>query len=235
MGARAVSWKDFTLISGGKLGWLTRLGVILLVVAIVIYIFSTTANAPLSRELAGGCLILISLLMMAIFLASDAARVFAEEIRWKTLSSLVTLPVSIPELAYHKVAGVLAGTLPLLVVTVAGMCLVPEAIGKFMDELSSSTKGLGTLFITVAQFVLFLHLTAYLSLVIKRGALALAFAIQYLGGSFLMTLLALAALNGGGPGAGDGLEFFVALICLALTVILHAAIGRRLARAAAEE
>jgi hypothetical protein len=87
--------------------------------------------------------------------------------------------------------------------------------------------------VAVLQFILFLHLTAFLSLVIKRGALPLAIAIQYLGGSFFMTFLAIfLSVGRSGPGA----TFFVTgMICMVMTVVLHRAIGLRLARAAAEE
>ena len=122
--------------------------------------------------------------MTAVCLALEAAHVFREEIRWKTLSSLVTLPVSVPELAYRKVAGTLAGTLPLLAGFVLGMLLVPEDVGEFLTKCSESRSLLECSCVAILQFILFLHLTAFLSLIIKRGALPLAIAIQYLGGSF---------------------------------------------------
>ena len=72
-----------------------------------------------------------------------------------------------------------------------------------------------------------------MSLIIKRGALSLAIAIQYLGGSFFMTFLGIIfSTGGGGPGA---IYLFTGMICVVLTVVLHCAIGLRLARAAAEE
>jgi len=87
--------------------------------------------------------------------------------------------------------------------------------------------------LVILQFILFLHLTAFLSLVIKRGALPLAIAIQFFGSSFLMTFLGLMFFGGSdGPGA---VLFITGIICLAVTFVLHRAIGQRLARAAAEE
>jgi ABC-type transport system involved in multi-copper enzyme maturation permease subunit len=234
IGSRVISWKDFTFISGGKFGWLVKFGVVALLVAFCNILYLNTGNRKeLTREFEGDTLIWISLLMTAIFLALDAARVFQEEIRWKTLSSLVTLPVSVPELAYRKVAGALAGTLPLLAATVLGMMLAPEDVGSFFDGVSKQPEEFGFLIVVILQFILFLHLTAFFSLVIKRGALALAIGVQYFGGSFLMSFLGILLFSSGG--GSDGILIFTAVICLVMTFVLHRAIGLRLARAAAEE
>ena len=192
VGTRAISWKDFTFISGGKFGLLVKFGVLAFLVALCNFIaleFGTGTN--ITREFEGTVLIWVSLVITAVCLALEAAHVFREEIRWKTLSSLVTLPVSVPELAYRKVAGTLAGTLPLLAGFVLGVVLVPEDVGKFLDDILKEPIAFGMFTVAVLQFILFLHLTAFLSLIIKRGALPLAIAIQYLGGSFFMTFLAI--------------------------------------------
>jgi len=72
-----------------------------------------------------------------------------------------------------------------------------------------------------------------LSLMLKRGALPLAIAIQYIGGSFFMTFLAMGlALGHAEP---EAIYIIIGMICAALTAALHRAIGLRLIRAAAEE
>jgi hypothetical protein len=240
VGLRAVSWKDFTFISGGRIGLLLKFGVVAFLVALCNFITLEFGNGfgtgtVIMREFEGGVLIWVSLVITAVCLALEAAHVFREEIRWKTLSSLVMLPVSVPELAYRKVAGTLAGTLPLLAGFVLGVLLVPKKdIGDFLNEMSNEPIEFGVFAVVILQFILFLHLTAYLSLIIKRGALPLAIAIQYLGGSFFMTFLTIIFSTGGrsGPGA---ICSFTGLICVVSTVVLHRAIGLRLARAAAEE
>jgi ABC-type transport system involved in multi-copper enzyme maturation permease subunit len=234
VGTRAISWKDFTFIGGGRSGLLAKFGVLALLVVLCNFLLLESGSVTnLTQAFEAGVLIWVSLLMTAVCLAFEAARVFQEEVRWKTLSSLVTLPVSVPELAYRKVAGVLAGTLPLLAATGLGMLLAPKDTGDFFSGLLREPEEFGMLTVFVLQFILFLHLTAFLSLVIKRGALPLAIAIQFFGGSFLMSLLAVMFISsGGGPGV---VAIVTALICLALTFVLHHAIGLRLARAAAEE
>jgi hypothetical protein len=235
VGTRAISWKDFTFISGGRFGLLLKFGVAALMVALCnVIALETGSGNVITREFEGTVLIWVSLITTAVFLALEAARVFQEEIRWKTLSSLVMLPVSVPELAYRKVAGTLAGTLPLLAGFVLGVVLVPDDVGKFLNDMFSEPIGVGVFIVIILQFILFLHLTAFLSLIIKRGALPLAIAIQYLGGSFFMTFLTILFSAGGSSGPG-AICFFTGLICVAMTVVLHRAIGLRLARAAAEE
>ena len=235
VGLRAVSWKDFTFVSGGRLGLLLKFGVVAFLVALCNFITLELGTATdITREFEGGVLIWVSLVITAVCLALEAAHVFREEIRWKTLSSLVMLPVSVPELAYRKVAGTLAGTLPLLAGFVLGVLLVPKDVGDFLNEMSKEPIEFGVFAVAILQFILFLHLTAYLSLIIKRGALPLAIAIQYLGGSFFMAFLTIIFSTGGSSGP-DAICVFTGLICVVMTIVLHRAIGLRLARAAAEE
>jgi hypothetical protein len=235
VGLRAVSWKDFTFISGGRPGLVVKFGVVALLVGLINVIALESGNGnELTREFEGTVLLWVSLLTTAVFLALEAAHVFREEIRWKTLSSLAMLPVSVPELAYRKVAGTLAGTLPLLAGFVLGVLLVPKDVGDFLNDMFTEPTAFGMFIVAILQFILFLHLTAYLSLIIKRGALPLAIAIQYLGGSFFMAFLTI-IFSLGGSGAPGAICLFAGMICVVMTVVLHCAIGLRLARAAAEE
>jgi hypothetical protein len=236
VGARAITWKDFTFISGGKMGLFVKSGV---VASVVVFFNAMTlkfgTGTSITRELEGTVIMWVSLITTAVSLSLEAARVFRDEIRWKTLSTLATLPVSVAELAYRKVAGTLAGTLPLLAWFVLGMLLAPEVVGKFLNEMFREPISFGVFIVAILQFILFLHLTAFLSLILKRGALPLAIAIQYLGGSFFTTFMGLLFSIGGGRGGGDAVILFLIMICVVMILILHFAIGRRLARAAAEE
>jgi hypothetical protein len=235
VGIRAISWKDFTFMSGGRLGLLLKFGVVAFLMALFnVFTLELGNQNEITRKFEGDALIWISLLSTAIFLALEAGRVFREEIRWKTLSSLATLPVSMSELAYRKVAGVLAGTLPLLAGFALGVVLVPDDVADFINDLFKEPDAFGVFTLVIVQFILFLHLTAYLSLILKRGALPLAIAIQYLGGTFLTTFMSLVVSLGGG-GSGGAIVFFLIVICAVATAVLHRAIGFRLARAAAEE
>jgi ABC-type transport system involved in multi-copper enzyme maturation permease subunit len=195
-------------------------------------LIAAESGGGMDRESEGYALIWISLIVTAIWLALEASRIFKDEVRWKTLSSLVMLPISMRELAYRKVLGALAGTLPLLACFVLGFLLLPNGVNGFIRDVSENPEILWALALTVIQFVLFLHLTAFLSLVLKRGALPLAIAIHYVGGMIFIGFMSVFFIAIGSPGARS---FMTAFICVVLTVILHWAVGFRLARAAAEE
>jgi ABC-type transport system involved in multi-copper enzyme maturation permease subunit len=229
VGAGAITWKDFTFIGGGKVGVLLKFMVIGFLVGLANFI-SYQTNSPITREFEGGVLIWSSIIATAIWLALEASRIFKDEVRWKTLSSLVTLPISIRELAYRKVAGALAGTLPLLGGAVLGAFLVPDDVFSFLNNLFKYGN-FGGYLVAIAQYVLFLHLVAFLSLVLKRGALPLAIAIQFMGLFFFTVFISmffmLARFNGG--------SYFIAFGCLVVSAGLHRGIGYRLVRAAAEE
>jgi hypothetical protein len=229
IGAKAITWKDFTFLGGGKFGLVLKFLVVAVLVA-VCNIFVLESGSKVTSEFEGGTLIWVSLVSTMVWLALEASRIFKDEVRWKTLSSLMTLPISVPELAYRKVAGALIGTLPLLAFFVLGAILVPEKWGDFFDAVFREST-FGVLVVAILQYILFLHLTAFLSLVIKRGALPLAIAIQYLGGSFFLGFVSF-FIFAGGVGVAS---FVIGFICLVLIVILHRAIGYRLVRAAAEE
>lgn len=230
-GTWALTWKDFIFISGGKFGLLARFGVVALALALVnLLALESGSRGVLTREFEGACLIWISILVTAVCLAVDAGRIFREEVRWKTLSALVLLPISIPQLAYRKVAGALAGTLPLLAGALFGAMMVPDDVGRFIRDVLSESDIFGVLLVAILQYLLFLHLVAFLSLVVKRGALPLAIGIQYLGGSFLVSFVAMTV-----RGSGVGVLFLIGFGCAVGTIVLHRAIGLRLMSAAAQE
>jgi hypothetical protein len=229
IGPAAITWKDFTFIGGGKFGVLMKFMVVGFLVALCNFI-SYQSGSHITQEFEGGVLIWSSIIATIIWLALEASRIFKEEVRWKTLSSLVTLPISVRELAYRKALGALAGTLPLLGGAVLGAILVPDDIFDFLNNLFKYGN-FGGYLVAIAQFILFLHLVAFLSLVLKRGALPLAIAIQFMGLFFFTVFInmffMLARVNGG--------SYFIAFGCLVVAAVLHRGIGYRLAQAAAQE
>ncbi len=228
----AVAWREFRFVGGGVRG-----------LALKFLIFGAAAacfakgfwlrQAGSPKEVLGGFLVISSLAVTAISLALDASRVFKSEVRWKTLSSLVLLPFSVREIAYRKVFASVPGVTPYLLYCLAGLTLIPKEFSQFLDGMASHPEGLMFLAISVSQYILFLHLTAYLSLVMKRGALPLAVAIQYVGGVFLVMPISLIFMRS--PGGQDVEMLFILAGTLVVTGVLHGAIGARLARAAAEE
>jgi ABC-type transport system involved in multi-copper enzyme maturation permease subunit len=231
-GSQAIMWKDFTFITGGKFGLLLKFLVVGLLVG-VCNILQLESNSKITWEFEGGALIWVSLISTAVWMAVEASRVFKDEVRWKTLSSLMTLPVSVPELAYQKVIGALIGTLPLLAGFFLGLLLVPNKVGDFLNELNRDPEGFGVLAVVFLQYVFFLHLTAFLSLLIKRGALPLAVAIHVVGIIIFATFSVI--IFAGFSGSSGGPIFLICFVSVVLTIPLHFGIGYRLERAAAQE
>jgi hypothetical protein len=137
------------------------------------------------------------------------------------------------EIAYRKVLASVGGATPYLVYCFVGLLLAPKEFSQFLDGVMGHPEGLVLFAIVIGQYILFLHLTAYLSLVIKRGALPLAAAIQYVGGIVLMVPISMIFMVG--PGGQDWEMLCMLAGILTATGVLHKAIGVRLARAAAEE
>ncbi len=232
VGFSAITWKDFTFITGGRKGLLIKFAVLAVMVALC-NVIALESNSNITIELEGDVLIWASLVLAAVWLLVEASRVFKDEVRWKTLSALLTLPISVRELAYRKALGALIGTLPLLAGTAVGAILVPDKVSTFFRDILSEPRAIVGVMVFILQYVLLLHLTAFLSLVVKRGALPLAIVIEYGGGLFFMMFTGLFfAMASAGPYA---ISIVMSFICVALTIPLHFGIWYRLELAGAQE
>ena len=165
-------WKDFQFIGGGYSLFVGKLLVyILLLVAIVGSSMYSGNWLGIRYEDSGriyfGCMVFAVVLEASLF----ASRIFQEEIRLQTMSSLLMLPRSIPYMGYSKAIGCLMGLAPALLCLALSACLVPE------NRLANSMKILiePGFWSGMMVFLIFLHLIALLSLFVKWGALPLAF------------------------------------------------------------
>ena len=166
------AWKDFQFIGGGtSLFVLKLLAYSLLFVSIVtISLYPGNWLGANFSEVAGiyfGCM-LVALILEACIMAS---RIFHDEIRMQTMSSLLMLPQSIPYMGYSKAIGCLIGLFP------AGICLIFAALMlpnfRFNDLVNLLAEP--AFWAAIMGVLVFLHLVALLSLFIKWGALPAAF------------------------------------------------------------
>ena len=240
VGARVLTWKDSGLLGGGLPGVLLRILLLGAVYTVIAFAPRLFGHQPITRDYVGGSMLVVSIVLLCVFLAVDAARIFLEEVQWKTLSSLMILPISVRELVFRKVLGRLIGISPLAGFFVLGAIICPKGVGEPIAAIFSHVGVfLGVLF-GIAQFVLFLHLVAFLSLIVKRWALPLAFTIQYIGGTMCLMPFSLAFAFMGMRGRNGGDFMWLGLflgICLTFgfSLLLQVGIGTRLRRAAAEE
>ncbi len=221
----ALAWKDFYFLVGGK-GWM---GVKLLLYAIPPVLAGWIPrrwNATMSVNDFGFFLVWMSVVIASLELSFIAASVFRHERQWKTLSSLALLPMSMRQIAYQKILGCLPALIPAGCFLALGcFCVTLETTDFPLRKMSSAT--FTALVYVSAQFLLFLHGVAALSLYLRRGALPAAMAIQFVGNMFVGILM-LARHE-------EAMMFFLTIGCVVCAVVLHFHIGRRLEALAEED
>jgi ABC-type transport system involved in multi-copper enzyme maturation permease subunit len=179
----ALIWKDFHFITGGKpLLLLKSLAYGLLAVFACVAAFTNGGSNPFITIALWT--IWPTVLMLLIESTLMASRVFREEVQSNALSSLMLLPTRPSRIAYAKVAGCLVALLPGLVVLGFGMaCMVIAIIIEadsqttFAASLSLFFAGIGIL-ASLAFGLFFVHLVAYLSLVVKWGSIPMSIGIS---------------------------------------------------------
>ncbi len=224
----AIAWKDFYFTSGGMPAVLVRFVSYAILIGVIFCISFEFWNPYRSYrfdcEDLGQIMMVAMLILLVIELLFLSSRVFGSEMRWRTLSSIMMLPFSPHGLAYRKLLGCLLVTIPALLYFVVGALLAPDSFFEAVSDLFSEPGS----WYTVIMVLFVLHLTAYLSLVVKRGALALALAITYFGSIILLFPVSLLGLLG----SRFPWEIIWLLVMLGLTVLLHWKIGRRLSKVA---
>ncbi|MFH0910530.1 MAG: hypothetical protein V1918_03330 [Planctomycetota bacterium] len=207
----AIAWKDFYFIGGG--GWTMLLqGAIFFVMAVVTVLSILIGRIPISDVLLHALAVpLVGTSSAILGLGSMllASRLFHEEMRWKTFPALYALPLTLWQIAGQKIAGaclVLSPSLLMLIVGLVRLGLQADPADLVAEPL------LGFFFLcSMLGFLLFLLTIVYLSLLLQRGALALALLLFMFLGPF-----------------GILIAFASAPLCVAL---IHL-IGRRLRRLA---
>lgn len=174
----AIMWKDFHFTGGGRLAvWgLTALYVGAAIAAggaTVYFGANGIGMGPISWETVAGTLMFITGIIGILQVSFLAARIFADEVQQQTLSALVMLPQPLGRVLWGKVCG---SSIPLLsavgLFMIGGMIVLVRNFNGLSFELFASLEGV---FVYLVRFVGFLHLTAWLSLYIKWGALPLGF------------------------------------------------------------
>lgn len=163
--AMPLVWKEFYFSAGGSWFFVFKLaGVCALTLGLLT--FSEFVPGTLDGEAIAILLFQVITLTSVGELCVTASRLFHDELRRQTLSSLMVLPRSLGYLAYSKVLGAVlgAGSTLIFLVPVALFVTIPS-----LDQLlNSELLGLGF------TLVIFLHLIVLISLFVKWGALPLA-------------------------------------------------------------
>lgn len=240
--SQAIVWKDFYFVAGGKSKILAKaIGFTLALIsfAIVMQVMHRLTGSRLTVaemvEYTGLTGLWTVFVVSALELAVYASRMFRTEVQWRTLSSLATLPHDMAHIMWAKVVACLPVFLPNVAFLVLTLLMVPQQVGDFMSGVFDEPTAIVFIFFGVAQFILFLCLTAFLSLVVKWGALPLAFILHFMVQNVAMTMLfSLPMVLMGGAFEPAIVMFFLALITLGLAVVFARLTVVRLDRAAGE-
>jgi ABC-type transport system involved in multi-copper enzyme maturation permease subunit len=223
----ALAWKDFHFLVGGVPGLLIRGGLIPLVAG---GMFAVDRFLSAGMNLTTPDALRIGILLAAgLELVSLASRLFNSEYRGHTLCTLALLPRSTVALCYGKLLGGLLVLVPyalwFLALGAQHQVTLNQLASIYLLEPSAAIGG--------CLLLVLIHLTAWLSLHLKWGALPLATIILMVLTSCLWPVVAMSAYS---ISEGVQLEhlytalYFTLLICAALQI----AIGLRFQAAAAE-
>ncbi len=217
-------WKDFYFLGSGVLGILYRL----LLMGLIVGGIGVLNLWQWDREDFGYTCFWVALLFMLLELALQAGRVFATEVRWKTLPDLVMLPDSLARVAYAKVAGVVvSAVIPSAVFMIFALFVTPHLIRNVLNALDEEG-----LWATTSLAICFLHATAYVSLWVRYGAVGLTLLIFIAAYMIFGGFMALLFMGMGGPDHFETIVIFITICLLALSAVIHPLIGKRLIQVA---
>ncbi len=188
-------WKDFHFMVGGRKGFVLRclFGAILYFAVYAFLAYYTNSRRGYSYydddrffwEQLGGSILAIGMGCMGLELLLITSRIFGDERRRLTLSSLVSLPWSTWRIIWQKVVGCLPAFIPWILLSACSLFGNWEEIKKELRYVGrdmtwetvrqwtwESVYGeLGIALYVCAQAILLLQVIAWYSLRIRRGAL----------------------------------------------------------------
>ncbi len=236
----ALGWKDFRQVGGGHKSVLLKFVLYGVLFGIILYL-NTMYSTDYFDEFETSCIILANIIFWALLpleLCFLAAKLFRPELNDHTWSTLLTLPKTLPEIAYSKIAGSMLGLIP----TVSVLCLASiPFIGELLADLSREPEAILFIAYGLATVLAALHLVTFFSISVTWAAWPIAI-ILGVGVTFFTNLLAwiLMALGamgiGGNSGQGVLYAWMILLIIghLLIVALTHYGIGLRLIAKGAE-
>ena len=236
-GRLALAWKDFHFLAGGRKGLLLKSCLYLSGILALIggglwldkYSYSTYYFSYSWKELMSTALLLL-VIGFVVECTAYASRIFREERKQKMLPLLIMLPHSTLHLAYEKIWGFSIALIPVCIGIAFIVLIAPDSLYDFFESGFSSL-----LLFFLIQFVVFLHVLTYFSILVRWGALAFAIGTMVLIEScatpFLQIIFLLFHTVIGETGIILPVFYFSLLSCFALQVL----IANRLHQIASEE
>ena len=166
---RAIAWKEFHYLTGGRVMWGLR-AILFLLVFVVVYTYSKSSSG-VDWTMACPALTYCFLVILGIEIIVYASRILFDESRWGTFPLLLILPMSSRQLVTQKVMGTLLALIPGFVWLGVAAWNYP---GPITDVLSDQV------YIHFAvNFLLLVHFTVLLSVFVKWAALPCAVCLVF--------------------------------------------------------
>ena len=220
----ALAWKDFHFLAGGWRFLISKSLVYPFAAIAVLAFASTTGSIPwrqICDQMGAGVLMTIGGTGLLLETSGLASRLFNAEIQQGTLGELMLLPKSIAEISYAKALGMALTLVPAAATFVAGCLMDFEVSGLFFGGMFT-VSGL----LTMAWYLLFLHLGVWFSIHFRIGGMLLSFVCCYL----MLPLAEITRLLLFSGKWETGVQGFLLIIAAMATVGLHVQIGRSVLR-----
>lgn len=244
----AIVGKDFRAQAGGWplqcLRMLIYASFFLLFAVAVDYLFGSSVDL---RDVGDSIVMWTLFFILPVEIMILCCRLYRTEIRDRTWPMLLNLPLSLPEVAYAKLAGALFALIPCAIWFCLGVSLNPEDFAQTLNDIIEEPMAILGIIMYGAHLLLFAHLTTLFSVLSNAWAGALlAIVTSFMGfilNYFIIILpLMVMTLTTGGPGWGPDeteLYFGVAMAFSSAVIVLIAAcvhylIGVQLKLAAAQ-
>ena len=228
-GSRPLVWKDFWFLIGGRRGLISRfIGYGVLTFGIIAW--AIAENSYMESKVVGEMMVVFAGFGLGVELVIGSASIFGLERKGLTLSSLLTLPVPLGRIVRHKILGVLGSFIPGLCFVGLGMAMTPESVVSFFDDVTRRDADTAVFIYMLLHLIAVPLLTCWLSLKMRRGAVAAAIAIGVIWNVLLGVMADIAERD-----AFVGLIIFASVALVAISIIFFAAIARGIPRAGAVE
>jgi ABC-type transport system involved in multi-copper enzyme maturation permease subunit len=200
--SNSLAWKEFYFQLGGFKSWFFQ-GLIYLIITLIVY---NSAHHPELYDTLKAAIFGTSFTLTVLLLTLVVSIMFSAEFKAGTHSSIFTLPVDHVSIFWSKLIGGLYLCLPSLLIFFILLISIHAEHG---------TSDIYTVYLIVPSFVLiYLTLTAYLSLIIRIGgflaAAAIIFIIYIIMGMFFLRNI----------GSAEGVTVFIVLKNCAASIFL---------------
>ena len=230
----ALGWKDFRQVGGGFKSVIAKTGFYLFLYGVIFYISRKfgTGLEEAWQTTSGVTANIIFWGLLPLELSFLAAKLFRPELNDQTWSTLLTLPKSLPEIAYSKLAGAMLGLIPTLSVLL--ICATPF-LGDLLVASRRSPEFVFLFCYLFSAVLLALHLVTFFSVSIEWAAwpiaIILGVGVTFFGNLLVWVCFAMLMLGVVG-GSGDSVfHAWVTLLFfgnLAVAGVTHYGIGLRL-------